>query len=329
MEWNRKWKMSTWSRSHKHSLLGCDIKQVFFPNSFSWVSLWWCLFADSARDESPRVSLEGVAVVVEVLVRGCWRGVVEGVAGGVAVVVPVRVCCWRGVVGVAVVVPACGCSRGFVLAFGKENWKRTCFVHAIWFLCSLCWYKCLFFFEYCSFPLETAIWYNLTIFDLLFSQTAKHDVLFSYFLTKSPQITGFFYPFRRQMMSSQVVNKQTSRATKLVNRVQGLIDKAGDWLLFEVYFFFLWLMCVCFFFKVAGPWNFETAKIETVLRFLSFSFLRPLLNVVSLATISAARWMLCKNASMTWAKDQRLFAVPVVPRFALVFWETNYSDRKD
>ena len=63
---------------------------------------------------------------------------------------------------------------------------------------------------------------------------------------------------------------------------------------------------MCVFFLRAGPSNFETAKIETVLRFLSFSFLRPLLNVVSLATISAARWMLCKNASMTWAKDQRL-----------------------
>ena len=49
------------------------------------------------------------------------------------------------------------------------------------------------------------------------------------------------------MMSSQVVNKQTSRATKLVNRVQGLIDKAGDWQLFEVFFFFVIDVCVFFF----------------------------------------------------------------------------------
>lgn len=40
------------------------------------MSLW-----DAARDASRRVSLEGVAVVA-VFVRGCWRGVVEGVAGG-------------------------------------------------------------------------------------------------------------------------------------------------------------------------------------------------------------------------------------------------------
>lgn len=57
------------------------------------MSLW-----DAARDASRRVSLEGVAVVA-VFVRGCWRGVVEGVAGGCrcggACLRMLERCCWR------------------------------------------------------------------------------------------------------------------------------------------------------------------------------------------------------------------------------------------
>ena len=90
-------------------------------------------------------------------------------------------------------------------------------------------------------------------------------------------------------------------------------------LVFQRVFFCEYLTCVFFFVTKlfrACPWKFET-KTETMLRFLSFSFFEAFVEWGILGH-SAVRWTHCKNASMTWAKDQGL-SCQVLPSFALFF----------